>query len=84
MKDSTNGKKPTGTSKIQKLDLDARKLRGTDINRFNPMKTKLHISLVTLKVPMLQIPPKIKKIYVRCPNQNQLCVYHPSMKEKHK
>jgi hypothetical protein len=35
MKDSTNGKKPTKTFKIQRPDLGVRKPRGSDINWSN-------------------------------------------------
>ncbi len=51
MEDSTNGKKPTGTPKIQKPYSSVKKPRGSDID----MEIRLHTSLTTLKVLMLQI-----------------------------
>jgi len=39
-KDSTDGKEPTRTPKIQRLDLGVRKLRGSDIDWFDPYGNK--------------------------------------------
>jgi hypothetical protein len=48
------------------------------------METKLHILSIALKVLMFQIPSVITKKQVTHLKQNQLCVYHLPMKEKHK
>jgi hypothetical protein len=47
------------------------------------METKLHISLATLKAPMLKTPTAIVKKHEPHRIQGLLYVYHPLMKGKH-
>jgi hypothetical protein len=61
MKDSTNGKEPTGTPRIQRLDLGVRTHRGSDINWSNPYEYKVVILLAASKILMFQIPIIAKK-----------------------
>jgi hypothetical protein len=48
-----------------------------------PVDIRLHISSISLKVLMIQIPFVITKKVTHL-KQNQLCAYHVPTKEKHK